>query len=115
MSKQTRVSHPIYSLLPTEIEGFGPLACVSYFSMEFMLSVEELQTQGKTVVFVLVDRNLKGAIALAAGVLFAWGAVLMSASTVIVAINAQLLRLKTEAKPEAKAAANPEAKPEGSA
>ena len=26
MSKPTRVSHPIYSLLPTEVEGFGPLA-----------------------------------------------------------------------------------------
>ena len=26
MSKQTRVSHPIYSLLPTEIEGFDSLA-----------------------------------------------------------------------------------------
>ena len=26
MSKQTPVSHPIYSLLPTEVEGFGPLA-----------------------------------------------------------------------------------------
>ncbi|RJP50204.1 MAG: glycosyltransferase family 1 protein [Anaerolineaceae bacterium] len=26
MSKQTRVSHPIYSILPTEVEGFGPLA-----------------------------------------------------------------------------------------
>jgi len=26
MSKQTRVIHPIYSLLPTEIEGFDPLA-----------------------------------------------------------------------------------------
>jgi starch phosphorylase len=26
MSKQTRVIHPIYSLLPTEVEGFDPLA-----------------------------------------------------------------------------------------
>ena len=26
MSKQTRVSHPIYSLLPTEVEGFDSLA-----------------------------------------------------------------------------------------
>ena len=26
MSKDTRVSHPIYSLLPTEVEGFDPLA-----------------------------------------------------------------------------------------
>ena len=26
MSKQTRVSHPIYSLLPMEVEGFGALA-----------------------------------------------------------------------------------------
>ncbi|PPK72955.1 uncharacterized protein DUF3417 [Methylobacter tundripaludum] len=26
MSKQTRVSHPIYSLLPTEVEGFDALA-----------------------------------------------------------------------------------------
>jgi len=51
------------------------------------------------------------AIPLAAGALYAWGvvltpavgAVLMSASTVIVAINARLLRLKTEPKPEANA------------
>jgi P-type Cu2+ transporter len=50
------------------------------------------------------------AIPLAAGALYAWGvllspalgAVLMSASTVIVAINARLLRLKAEPKPEAK-------------
>ena len=26
MSKQTRVTHPIYSLLPTEVEGFDSLA-----------------------------------------------------------------------------------------
>jgi len=26
MSKQTRVSHPIYSLLPIEVEGFESLA-----------------------------------------------------------------------------------------
>ena len=26
MSKQTRVSHPIYNLLPTEVEGFDSLA-----------------------------------------------------------------------------------------
>jgi starch phosphorylase len=26
MSKQSRVIHPIYSLLPTEVEGFDPLA-----------------------------------------------------------------------------------------
>ena len=26
MSEQTRVSHPIYNLLPTEIEGFDSLA-----------------------------------------------------------------------------------------
>ncbi len=26
MSKQTRVTHPIYNLLPTEIEGFDSLA-----------------------------------------------------------------------------------------
>ena len=26
MSKQTRVSHPIYSLLPMEVEGFDSLA-----------------------------------------------------------------------------------------
>jgi len=26
MSKQTRVSHPLYSLLPTEVEGFDALA-----------------------------------------------------------------------------------------
>jgi Cu2+-exporting ATPase len=51
------------------------------------------------------------AIPLAAGALYAWGvllspavgAVLMSASTVIVAINARLLRLKVEPKSEAKA------------
>jgi Cu2+-exporting ATPase len=49
------------------------------------------------------------AIPLAAGALYAWGvlltpalgAVLMSASTVIVAINARLLRLKAEPQPEA--------------
>jgi len=58
------------------------------------------------------------AIPLAAGALYAWGvllspavgAVLMSASTVIVAINARLLRLKVEPKPEAKAKPTPEAK-----
>jgi Cu2+-exporting ATPase len=57
------------------------------------------------------------AIPLAAGALYAWGvvltpavgAVLMSASTVIVAINARLLRLKAEAKPEARAEPKPEA------
>jgi Cu2+-exporting ATPase len=67
------------------------------------------------------------ALPLAAGALFAWGvlltpamgAVLMSASTVIVAINARLLRLKaepseakTEPQPEAKAEPQPEAKAE---
>jgi Cu2+-exporting ATPase len=64
------------------------------------------------------------AIPLAAGVLYAWGvlltpalgAVLMAASTVIVAINARLLRLKAEPKPDAKAGTKPEvdakAKPE---
>jgi starch phosphorylase len=26
MSKPTRVSHPIYSLLPTQVEGFDSLA-----------------------------------------------------------------------------------------
>ena len=26
MSKQTRVSHPIYNLLPTDVEGFDSLA-----------------------------------------------------------------------------------------
>lgn len=26
MSKHTRVSHPLYSLLPTEVEGFDSLA-----------------------------------------------------------------------------------------
>ena len=40
----------------------------------------------------------------------ALGAVLMAASTVIVAINARLLRLKTEPKPEAKAETKPETK-----
>jgi len=57
------------------------------------------------------------AIPLAAGALYAWhvlltpamGAVLMSASTVIVAINARLLRLKAEPKPETKAEPRPEA------
>jgi Cu2+-exporting ATPase len=60
------------------------------------------------------------AIPLAAGALYAWGvlltpalgAVLMSASTVIVAINARLLRLKAEPQPEAKAEPEPEAKAE---
>jgi Cu2+-exporting ATPase len=58
------------------------------------------------------------AIPLAAGALYAWGvllspafgAVLMSASTVIVAINARLLRLRAE--PEAKTESTPEAKAE---
>ena len=53
------------------------------------------------------------AIPLAAGALYAWGvlltpalgAVLMSASTVIVAINARLLRLKAAPKPDAKSKA----------
>ncbi len=60
------------------------------------------------------------AIPLAAGALYAWGvlltpalgAVLMSASTVIVAINARLLRLKAEPKTEAKAEPQPETKTE---
>jgi Cu2+-exporting ATPase len=60
------------------------------------------------------------AIPLAAGVLYAWGvlltpalgAVLMSASTVIVAVNARLLRLKAEPKSEAKAEPKSEAKAE---
>ena len=69
------------------------------------------------------------AIPLAAGALYAWGvlltpalgAVLMAASTVIVAINARLLRLKAEPKTEAKAGPKPEveakaeAKPEAKA
>jgi len=107
--------------------------------------VEPLQAQGKTVVFVLVDGQLKGAIALAdivrpeakqaiaalkdldirclmltgdntatakwvaAGALYAWGvlltpavgAVLMAGSTVVVAINARMLRLKSAPNPEA--------------
>jgi Cu2+-exporting ATPase len=58
------------------------------------------------------------AIPLAAGALYAWGviltpalgAVLMSASTVIVAINARLLRLKSEPVAEAKAKHQAEAK-----
>jgi starch phosphorylase len=29
MSKQTRVSKPIYSLLPTEVEGFDSLALLA--------------------------------------------------------------------------------------
>ncbi len=53
-----------------------------------------------------------------ADIVYAWGvllspavgAVLMSASTVIVAINARLLRLKVEPKPEANAEPQPEAK-----
>ena len=65
------------------------------------------------------------ALPLAAGALYAWGvlltpalgAVLMSASTVIVAINARMLRLKTEPKPPGKAEPKPassaEAKPAG--
>jgi Cu2+-exporting ATPase len=60
------------------------------------------------------------AIPLAAGALYAWGvlltpalgAVLMAASTVVVAINARLLRLKAEPKPETKAEPKPEAKAE---
>jgi len=60
------------------------------------------------------------AIPLAAGALYAWGvllspalgAVLMSASTVIVAINARLLRLKAGPKPETKAGTKPDAKAE---
>jgi Cu2+-exporting ATPase len=60
------------------------------------------------------------AIPLAAGALYAWGvlltpalgAVLMAASTVIVAINARLLRLKAEPKPDAKAEPKPEPKAE---
>jgi Cu2+-exporting ATPase len=60
------------------------------------------------------------AIPLAAGALYAWGvlltpalgAVLMAASTVIVAFNARLLRLKAEPKPETKAEPKPEAKAE---
>jgi outer membrane biosynthesis protein TonB len=60
------------------------------------------------------------AIPLAAGALYAWGvlltpalgAVLMAASTVIVAFNARLLRLKAEPKPETKAEPKPEAKSE---
>jgi Cu2+-exporting ATPase len=69
------------------------------------------------------------ALPLAAGALYAWGvlltpalgAVLMSASTVIVAINARLLRLKTGPKPEAEAKVEPrpeaeaEPKPEAKA
>jgi len=58
------------------------------------------------------------AIPLAAGVLYAWGvlltpalgAVLMSASTVIVAVNARLLKLKSEPKPKAMAVPKPELK-----
>jgi Cu2+-exporting ATPase len=60
------------------------------------------------------------AIPLAAGVLYAWGvlltpalgAVLMAASTVIVAINARLLRLKVEPKPDAKAGTKPKVEAE---
>ncbi len=58
------------------------------------------------------------AIPLAAGVLYAWGvlltpalgAVLMSVSTVIVAINARLLRLKAKPKYQGKGEAKPETK-----
>ncbi len=57
------------------------------------------------------------ALPLAAGALYAWGvlltpalgAVLMSASTVIVAINARMLRIKTGPKPEAEAKVEPKA------
>ena len=62
------------------------------------------------------------ALPLAAGVLYAWdilltpamGAVLMSASTVVVAINARLLRIKDEPKsgPEEEPQTNAETKPE---
>ena len=64
------------------------------------------------------------ALPLAAGVLYSWhilltpaiGAALMSVSTVVVAINAGMLRLKDESKPEAdaepKTEANSEPKPE---
>jgi len=59
------------------------------------------------------------AIPLAAGALYAWGvlltpalgAVLMAASTVIVAINARLLRLEGQPKPDAKAGSKPEVGP----
>ena len=62
---------------------------------------ETLSGQGKTVVFVLIDGDLAGAIALVAGVLVGWGivfgpavgAALMSLSTVIVAINARFLNV----------------------
>ena len=58
------------------------------------------------------------AIPLAAGALYAWGvlltpavgAVLMAASTVIVAINARLLRIKSEPKADAEAEPQPETK-----
>ena len=59
------------------------------------------------------------ALPLAAGALYAWGvlltpalgAVLMSASTVIVAINARMLKLETKPKPEGKAAPLAEPRP----
>ena len=64
--------------------------------------IEKFSFQGKTVVYVMIDGTLIGAIPLAAGALFklgillspAVGAVLMSLSTVIVAINARLLRVR---------------------
>ena len=34
MSKQIRVSHPIYNLLPTEIEGFNSLAELASLGLE---------------------------------------------------------------------------------
>jgi starch phosphorylase len=34
MSEQIRVSHPIYNLLPTEIEGFNSLAELALFGLE---------------------------------------------------------------------------------
>jgi len=63
------------------------------------------------------------ALPLAAGALYAWGvlltpalgAVLMSASTVIVAINARMLKLKTGPKPQGKAEPPAEPKPASSA
>jgi Cu2+-exporting ATPase len=59
------------------------------------------------------------ALPLAAGALYAWGvlltpavgAVFMSASTVIVAINARMLKLKTGSKPEAEVEAKAEPEP----
>ena len=68
MSKQTRVSHPIYSLLPTEVEGFDSLAelaldmrwswnhCADEVSRRLDPALWDL-TQNPWVVLQTVSRN----------------------------------------------------------